>query len=89
VVNFFGFYLDPVYILILTVFIIAGFMGTFIWQLRKMATILQDSLKEAQISEAMRVVREENRVETKRIMDGLAAQTAELKQHIYSNGGNH
>jgi uncharacterized protein YneF (UPF0154 family) len=88
-INFFGFYIDPVYILILTVFIIAGFMTTFILSLRRMEKVLKDGLAEAQVSEAMRTSREANRAETKRVMDALDKQTAELKQHIYNGGGNH
>jgi len=84
VVNFFGFYLDPVYILILTVFLIAGFMSGFIWQLKKMEKTLVAMLKETSLTEAVRVERMESEKETAKVLDALAKQTADLKQHIYN-----
>lgn len=85
-VNFFGFYLDPVYILILTVFIIAGFMTLFIRQLNKMTDILKKALVEAHYSETTRAANEARDIETRKVLDALEAQSKELKQHMSNYG---
>ncbi len=79
-VNFFGFYIDPVYILILTVAVISGFLVALNIRMTKMDATLAKILEESQLSEATRVAREAERAVAGQVEADLTAKIAELEK---------
>jgi len=87
-VNFFGFYIDPVYILILTVALVSGFlvilghiMLQMVASLKSMSVLLEKSYTELSVSEVTRVAREADRAVAPHedTVEELKRQVAELK----------
>ncbi len=79
-VNFFGFYIDPVYILILTVAVISGFLVALNIRMNNMSSTLAKILEESQLSEATRVAREAEKAAAGQVEADLTAKIAELEK---------